>query len=272
MKHLFSTRDRIAREIKYHQILLFLDYDGTLAAIVDHYKSAKILQESKMLLRQIARNPQCRVAIVSGRSLSDVKKRVGLKNIIYVGNHGLEAVGPGIQYTSFVKIGVKSLFRKIKYDLKKHVGKIDGISIEDKNLTLSIHYRRIDRKDLVLFKKIFLKSVQPYLENQEIVINTGKKVFEIKPAVEWNKGSAVLWLMKRLKKNGTQKKVLPIFIGDDLTDEKAFLVLRNKGLCVRVGCRKSSVAQYCLRDVKQVARFLRMILECKSNPGIHRGA
>lgn len=267
-----GRQEDIKRILKGRRLLLFLDYDGTLAAIVDHYKSATILQESKMLLRQLAKNSQCRVAIVSGRALSDVKKRVGLKNIIYVGNHGLEAVGPGIKYTSFVQAHIRKLFRKIRSDLTKRFEKIKGILIEDKNLTLSVHYRQVNHKDLALFKRTFFKSVQPYLENREIDISQGKKVFEIKPAVEWNKGSAVLWLMKRLGKNGYRKKIFPIFIGDDVTDETAFIALENKGLCIRVGCGKTSAAPYCLKNINQVAQFLKTILDLKSGRIVHRGA
>ena len=266
MIHLFNKWDDIRGMLKRKKLLLFLDFDGTLAAIVDHYKSATILRKSKMLLSQIAKNSECRVAIVSGRSLSDVKKRVGLKNIIYVGNHGLEAVGPGIKYTSFAGASIRKLFRKIKSDLVKRVGKIKGILIEDKGLTISVHYRRVDRKDLALVKQVFFEIMwQSYHKDQKIDFCEGKKVLEIKPAVEWNKGSAVLWLMKRLRKNGYRQKVFPIFIGDDATDETAFIALKNKGLCIRVGCGKASAAQYCLKDINQVARFLKAIFDFKSD-------
>jgi trehalose-phosphatase len=263
MKHLFKKWKDIGKILKGRKLLLFLDYDGTLAAIVDHYKSATILQESKMLLRQLTKNSECRVVIISGRALSDVKKRVGLKNIIYIGNHGLEVAGPGIPYMSFVETDTRRLFHKIKSDLAKRVGGIQGVLIEDKSLTLSIHYRLVRRKDLVLFKQLFLESIWIYFKNQKIDFYQGKKVFEIKPPVKWNKGDAALWLIKRLQNRDCRRKVLPIFIGDDATDETAFIALKHEGLCIRVGCAKTSEAQYCLRDINQVARFLEIILDFK---------
>ncbi|HOW35481.1 MAG TPA: trehalose-phosphatase [Candidatus Omnitrophota bacterium] len=268
-KNFLERRDSSSCIFRERNIMLFLDFDGTLAAIVDHYKKATILQESKMLLKKIAECPECFVAIVSGRALSDVKKRVGLKNVIYVGNHGLELEGPGIRYTSFVKTGVKVLFRKIKFDLVKRVKKVKGVSIEDKGLTLSVHYRRVGRKDLILFEQMFSKSMWPYLMDGCISINKGKKVFEIKPAVKWNKGSAVLWLLKHFRKNGCSRKMLPIFIGDDVTDETAFIALKNKGLCIRVGCGETSAAQYCLRNINQVTHFLRAVLDSQKAASLY---
>ena len=271
MKNFFDQRENFRKDLKDKKLLLFLDFDGTLAAIVDHYKSATILQESKALLKQIAKDPGCCVAIVSGRALPDLKKRVGLKNIIYAGNHGLEIEGPGIAYTSFVKADVKSSFRKIKSDLLRRIRKIKGVLIEDKGLTLSVHYRRVDRKDLLLFRQIFLESAWPYLKSRRIGMSQGKKVFDIKPAVKWNKGRAALWLINYLGRRGHGRKTFPIFIGDDVTDETAFIALKKKGLCIRVGCGRPSAAQYCLRDINQVARFLRTVLDLKNGRIISRG-
>ena len=262
-KNFFEGRNGFVNLFKERNIMLFLDFDGTLAAIVDHYKSATILRESKMLLKQIAKIPECFVTVVSGRALVDVKKRVGLKNIFYAGNHGLEVAGPGINYTLFVEADVKRRLRKMHADLVRSVGRIKGVLIENKGLTLSVHYRRVADKDFIAFEQVFLECVWPYIKDQRIDISEGKKVFEIKPDVEWNKGSAVLWFIKHLRKNNRRQKFLPIFIGDDVTDETVFVALKDKGLCIRVGCRKTSSAQYCLENINQVARFLKTILNSK---------
>jgi len=266
MKHFFDDWATIKESLKDRTLVLFLDFDGTLAAIVDHYQSATILRRSKVVLRQLVRDPMCLVVIVSGRALCDVKKRVGLKNMVYVGNHGLEVAGAGIPYTSFVKADAKGLFRKIKCGLVRRVGKIQGVLIEDKILTISVHYRRVGSKDLFPFKRVFFESLRPYLKGRKIEIHRGKKVFEIKPAVHCNKGSTVLWLIKRLRKNNSRQKFFPIFIGDDVTDETAFVALKNDGLGIRVGCGKASAAQYCLKNVDQVTRFLKVILDFKKGP------
>ncbi len=264
MKLLFDEWEDIKKFLAGKKILLFLDFDGTLAAIVDHYKSATILQESKALLRQLVKDPKCFVAVVSGRALSDVRKRVGLKDIMYAGNHGLEVAGPGLAYTSFVGSEVQSLLRKIARDLEKHLGGIKGLLIEDKRLTLSVHYRRVDRQQVALLKTIFWEVIRPYLQTRRVDLSIGKEVFEIKPAVKWNKGAVVLWLIKHMRKNGQGRKTFPVFIGDDVTDETAFIALKRRGLCIRVGCAKVSAAQYCLKDINHVARFLKTVLDLKN--------
>jgi trehalose 6-phosphate phosphatase len=248
---------------KKSDIVLFLDFDGTLAAIVGHYKSATILKESKLLLKKLVGKPECTLAVVSGRALSDVEKRVGLKNIIYAGNHGLEVVGPGITYNTFVKANVRKIFRAIKGELTNNVGRIKGVHIEDKSLTLSVHYRLVKSKNVADFKKRLLEYLLPYVIDRKAVVTEGKMVFEIKPRIEWNKGSVVLWLLKRLKKNVGRKNILPIFIGDDVTDEAAFHALEGKGLCIRVGYNEASAAPYYLKDIKQVTSFLKTILDSK---------
>jgi len=245
-------------------VVLFLDFDGTLAEIADHYKNAKILKESKKLLKVITKDPESLVAVVSGRALSDVRKRVGLKNIIYAGNHGLEIEGPGIKYTTFVNSNIKHLLGKILHDLVGGIGSIPGVLIEDKSLTLSVHYRRVKSPHMLMLRKILMDTVSPYQKNKKIILHEGKKVFEIKPVADWDKGKAVLWLLKRLNKKKDIKKIYPVFIGDDVTDETAFRALKGKGLCIRVGKDERSAAPYYLRDTDQVARFLKTIINSKT--------
>lgn len=259
----FKVKEPFKALFRQSHIMLFLDFDGTLAAIVDHYQSATILQESKMLLSKIAKDPSCSVFIVSGRALSDVKKRVGLKRVTYAGNHGLEIEGPKIKYTFFVKMSDRIRFKLIKHDLMTHVGHIKGVLIEDKGLSLTVHYRLIELKNLALFKKKFLECLGPYLRKKEVSLREGKKVFEIIPKVKWDKGKAVLWLIDHFQRKTLKKKIFSVFIGDDVTDETAFIALKKKGLCIRVGASKISAAPYYLKDIKDVPRFLETVLDSK---------
>ncbi len=261
MKDFFKTHPNYRNIFQGQKIMLFLDFDGTLAEIADHYKNATILKESKKLLKAIASTPECLVAIVSGRALSDVKKRVGLKNIVYAGNHGLEIEGTGIKYTTFVKPSIKNLLKKILHDLAGKIGSIPGILLEDKTLTLSIHFRKVKKQDMLIFQKLLLETMAPYLKAKRVTMLGGKKVFEIKPVVDWDKGKAVMWLLKHFSKNKYEKKIYPVFIGDDVTDETAFKALKGKGLCIRVGKSATSAAPYYLRNTEQVAKFLRTVLK-----------
>lgn len=267
-KDFFAAHKNVKSFVDKKHVMLFLDFDGTLAAIVNHYESAKILRESKILLKKIAKVRDCSLAIVSGRALADVKKRVGIERITYAGNHGLEIEGIGVKSTYFVKTENRIRFKIIKNELRYIIKGIKGAFLEDKGLTLSLHYRQVRRADLASLRGKITDYLSFYVKNKEIFLNEGKKVFEIRPNVNWDKGKAVLWLMAQFKKKNAGKEIWPIFIGDDQTDESAFKALKFKGLCIRVGRSNASAAPYFLKDIKQVARFLREVINAKAE---HRG-
>ncbi len=269
MDYLSSDKwDEIKNRLKDKFIFLFLDYDGTLTPIVETPDKAVISQEAKELLKKLSKNHDCKIAIISGRSLNDVKNIAGIKDIIYVGNHGLEVEGPKIRFKSSVSPGLKRILRHINNELYGKLSKMRGVFIEDKGLTLSIHYRLVDRKDISLVNNIFTETTQPYILQNKIRISCGKKVYEIRPPVEWDKGKVVLWLLARQQFANGIDKVLPIYIGDDVTDEDAFKAVKNKGLTVFVGKPKKSYAQYYLKNTSEVMQFLRQLMELKKDTTI----
>jgi len=261
MEYLFSQWDKLKNRFSNKFMLLFLDYDGTLVPIVETPDKAVISQETKSLLNKLSTDPHCRVAIISGRQLSDIEAIIGIKNIIYAGNHGLEIEGPKIKFESQVSPRLKSIIRHIYEDALSKFGKIKGVLIEDKVLTISIHYRLVAEKDIQEFLSIFKEITDPYLVRDKIKINSGKKVYEIKPPVMWDKGKVVLWLLARQQFILGKNKILPIYLGDDVTDEDAFRVLKKKGLTIFVGGETSSEAQYYVKTVEEVVEFLRLISE-----------
>lgn len=265
MDYLFAQSGRIEVLLRHKFILLLLDYDGSLTPIVKKPQDAVISKGIKGLLQRIADNPDCALGIISGRSLQDIKKTVGIKDIIYAGNHGLEIEGPKIKFEVRVPSGSKSVMRNIAQGLRKSLARIKGAFIEDKGLTLSIHYRLVSKDGMPAFKRFFSEVTNPYAVRSKIKINPGKKVYEIKPPVKWDKGKVVLWLMKRQRSASGGKKVLPVYIGDDLTDEDAFKALKNKGLTVFVGRPRSSSAGYYLKNTGEVIKFLRLISEVRHN-------
>lgn len=254
--------------------MLFLDYDGTLTPIVETPNQAIIPSETKDLLEQLSRKPKCKLAIISGRALKDIKNIVGIKNIIYAGNHGLEIEGPKIKFAIPVSPDYRAILKKIKKSLNIKISSISGAFIEDKGLSLSLHYRLTDKKDIPLLKGIFSKVVSPYLgrnKSQEpqpnlvswdnIRIKSGKMVLEIGPAVKWDKGKVVLWLSAKQKAVLNRKSIIPIYIGDDRTDEDAFKAIKNKGLSIFVGKPKHSQSNYYLKNTREVVEFLKQILK-----------
>jgi trehalose-phosphatase len=256
MKYLFAYWNSIRRRIAGKYVVLLLDYDGTLTPIVETPDRARISKQIKQLLKALSMNPRCTLAIISGRCLKDIKKKVGLRSIIYSGNHGLEIQGPDIRFEAPVAPGYKTILQKIKSELKQILFPVKGILLEDKGLCLSLHYRLTDKKEVPFVRETFYQVVLPYLRLGKIKTETGKKVLEVRPAVEWSKGKAVLWLLSKRKSRLRGRPILPIYIGDDITDEDAFKALKNKGLTIFVGKPKRSHAKYYLKNTRDVSRFL----------------
>lgn len=258
MKYLFDHWEEIKEDLKSNELMFFLDFDGTLTPIVETPDKAILSTETKSLLSQLSKLTDCRVAIISGRSLTDIKQKIGVNNILYIGNHGLETKGLHV----IVSAQTERVLQRIKMELKRKLANIQGIILEDKGLILSVHYRLLSEENIKIVEKVILSVCRDGLESKEIDIMGGKKVFEIRPAVEWDKGHAILWILSGYEFD-EKEHILPICIGDDITDEDAFRAVRDRGLSIMIGEPKSSNAEYYLRDPDDVFRFLSRIYEIK---------
>jgi trehalose-phosphatase len=261
--YLFSDRRRIGKILRGRFIYLFLDYDGTLAPIADTPGSAVMSGRVKRLLSRLSETPECRIAIVSGRSLSDLEKRVRLKNIVYVGNHGFEIKGPQIKFESPVPARYWRSLEEIKARLRRQLSAIKGAIVEDKGYSLGVHYRLAAGEDITAVKNIFYAATLIYEVRDIIAVKTGKMALEIRPPIPWGKGKVVLWLLGRrlFAMRNKKTKVLPVYIGDDTTDEDAFESLKNRGVTIFVGGPKKTKARFYLKDTEEVAEFLEEILK-----------
>ncbi len=244
-------------------IFLCSDFDGTLAPIVKDPNRARISARTRKIILELSSVLQGHVAIVSGRAISDLMEKVGVKDLIYVGNHGLEISGKGINFRRSFKEGYKKALREMKEYLREALGSVNGVVVEDKGFGLSIHYRMVNSKERGLVKEAFSKMINLAIFKGKTLPREGKMVFEIRPLVKWDKGSAVKWLLSRVKKEKTGG-VWPIYIGDDLTDEDAFRAIGGKGLTIHVGNREDvSAAEYYVKDPSEVVDFLRKLLEIR---------
>jgi len=256
MRYLLDDLDKIKNKLRGRDLLLFLDYDGTLSPIAATPDKAVLPEGMKAGLKALADDPACRVAVISGRGLDDIKKRVGLKGIIYSGNHGLEIEGPQLKYKAVVSPLYKKAVGQIKGALTAKLSKIKGAIIEDKGFSLSLHYRLVRKNDVPLLKTILRRIVGDYPAKKRIMVRPGKMVFDIRPASGLDKGKVVLWLLARESFRRHGRKVTPIYIGDDATDGDAFKALRNIGITVCVCRERKSPAQYYLKGTGQVRFFL----------------
>ncbi|MGA8239606.1 MAG: trehalose-phosphatase [Desulfobacterales bacterium] len=250
-----SALNRIGEIIRWREgkkTVLFLDYDGTLTPIVERPEQADLAPEMRAILKILAE--RCTVAIVSGRGLKDVQKRVALEGLYYAGSHGFEIDGPGQERIRNEK-GSEALpaLNEAENELRSLLNDIQGALVERKKYSVAVHYRRVASGQVEMVEN----KVDDVLQRHSgLRKGHGKKVFELQPDVEWDKGRAVLWLMERLGLQG--EAVRPIYIGDDVTDEDAFRDLqeRGAGIVVHGGEKRSSYARYGLVDPEEVLTFL----------------
>lgn len=236
------------------KIALFLDFDGTLVPIQKDPARCFLSEEIKRRLQLLAYSNYCYLSILSGRSLSDIRKRIGIRRIYYGGNHGLDISGHGVRYTHPKALKAESIIKGVKQQLQKEIKDIGGAWLEDKKFTLSLHFRSVKKEELPFVKKIFYKTAAEFLEKNSLAVIEGKKVLELATNVLWGKGSAALWILKHLG-----DKCLPIYIGDDRTDETAFEALHKTGITIRIGKSKRTFADYYLKGHLEVTRLLKQI-------------
>ncbi len=237
-------------------VLLFLDYDGTLVPIQRSPGLALLPPSRRHFLRTLSKS--CFLAIVSGRPLAEIKKLVSIREIAYIGNHGLEISYKQRRWVHPEAREIRPALRDALIRIKRRAKDISGVLVEDKGLTGSIHYRLVDPALWDALKKIVKMEVGS--GNRELKMAEGKRVLEIKPNVEWDKGKGVRELIGWLD---YKRNPLKIYIGDDKTDEAAFGTLNKSkanGLTIFVGRREKTQARYRLANVSQVWRFLKTLL------------
>ncbi|HET6243731.1 MAG: trehalose-phosphatase [Bacteroidetes bacterium] len=250
IKHIPELKEKF----KNNKALLFLDFDGTLAPIVEFFEDAAMSEEMKELLERLASKYQ--VAVISGRGLSDVKNRVGLNNIYYAGSHGFEISGPnGFYQEHELAHKIIPVFDVLIPELNQKLKSIPGLKLERKKFTLAVHYRQVAQEK----QQEVIDAVENALKkHREVKAGKGKKVIEIRPNIDWDKGKAVSMLIHKL--DHSKNEYLPVYIGDDITDEDVFIILDN-GLGILVGEHGSQTyADYYLRDVQDVQNFLNQLL------------
>ena len=265
MEHLLSTWPAVSRQVEAaRHILLLADYDGTLTPIVERPELAALPPGRRRLLRALTESGCCILGIISGRALGDLQQKVGIEGIVYAGNHGLEIEGPGLRLIHPVAQEVRPVLRAIFQLLRHSLHTITGAFVEDKGLTLSVHYRMVEKEKADEVQRTVERVVGGPQKLGMVRVTAGKKVFEVRPEAAWDKGKAVRLLMRRYGKGGRRSGLLPIYIGDDLTDEDAFRVIEKygEGISVFVGeSEQESAARYYLKSPDEVETFLSRLLE-----------
>jgi trehalose 6-phosphate phosphatase len=188
---------------------LLLDVDGVLAPIVDVPHEAAVPEETRAELVRL-NGRYALVACISGRSGADARRVVGLDELVYVGEHGLELEPEAASWSD---------------QLQQFATSVDWEDVERKPLTITFHYRRADDEQEAL---AMLEAVAVRARHEGIVARFGRKVLELRPPLGAHKGTAVAHLL------GQRRLDRALYAGDDSTDLDAFRALEGLTLGVRV--------------------------------------
>ncbi|XP_010539763.1 PREDICTED: probable trehalose-phosphate phosphatase F [Tarenaya hassleriana] len=273
-----SSFGHIAAQARNKKIAVFLDYDGTLSPIVDDPDRAIMSDSMRAAVKDLAK--YFPTAIISGRSRDKVFKLVGLTELYYAGSHGMDIMTPGngsvspddpncIKSTDqqgkevnlfqpareFIQV-IHEVFSSL---VEKTKG-IKGAKVENHKFCASVHYRNVEEKDWSTIAQLVHDLLKQY---PRLRLTHGRKVLEVRPVIDWNKGKAVEFLLESLGLSNNDE-VLPIYIGDDKTDEDAFKVLREGrcgfGILVSTAPKESN-AFYSVRDPSEVKKFLKTLVK-----------
>ena len=227
---------------------LLCDFDGTLAPIVEDPSRARISPMAKRALSTISsRHP---VVIVSGRPIAYLRERIALPHLWYAGNHGLEWRFGAVRGAFAAPARTTKALRDVRRALAVLAKRYPGTQLEDKRLSLSFHFRSLSVADRTRLRKDVRAVCAPHVRAGVVMEEGHEFVFNIRPAQGFDKGSVARFALQHMPKG-----VLPIFIGDDATDEDAFHALRH-GITIRVGYRKGSAARYYVRTRRDVDALL----------------
>ncbi len=252
---LLQSWDELEARLAGKRPALFLDYDGTLTPIVSRPEMAVLPEDRRSLLRRLASTIP--TAVISGRGRDDVQRLVGLPELAYAGSHGFDIMGPGGTAVGHaVAEWIEPAIREAADAVRPKLEAIDGVLVEEKRFSFAVHYRLVDEASVGQVESIVDGAVaaDPRLKKA-----LGKKVFEIRPDFDWDKGKALLFLLEALRLDGPD--VVPFYIGDDVTDEDAFHVLRDRGIGVLVSeVPRATKASYWVQATWEVYAFFDKLL------------
>ena len=246
---------KLREKLKGRRPALFLDYDGTLTPIVSRPELAVLSDECRSVLERVAaRYP---TAIISGRGRNDVEGLVGLPNLAYAGSHGFDIVGPGGALVGHaVADWIEPVMERIAEMVRPRLAGVSGALIEEKRFSIAVHYRLADEASIPRIESVVDEAVAT---DSRLKKAHGKKVFEVRPDVDWDKGKALLFLVEALGLDSPD--VVPFYIGDDVTDEDAFEVLRGRGIGVLVSeVPRPTRAAYWVQAPWEVYAFFERLL------------
>jgi trehalose 6-phosphate phosphatase len=238
------------------RLIFFLDYDGTLTPIVSRPDLAIVSEEMKNTVEKLSK--LYTVAIVSGRFRKDVENLLGIENLFYAGSHGFDILGPGFEMIHPEAKKAISVVSEITAKLKKELEGIEGTLVEEKKFSVAAHYRLVENEEDIAKIQDLVESIAR--DKEEVRLMHGKKVFELLPNIDWDKGQAIRWIMDALKIPWEDATV--VYIGDDVTDEFAFRAIRTRGVPILVSTEdRFSSADFILTQPDDVKKLFDRLID-----------
>lgn len=234
------------------QIVVFLDYDGTLTPIVPRPEDAHLSPTMCNTLTALAN--AFPVAVISGRDLVDVKRRINIDSIYYAGSHGFDIAGPGGFHAEHeAAASFLPALEHAENALQQRLGMIPGTQVERKRFAIAIHYRRVAPERIDDVRTAVTEVGHSY---PDLRLTGGKKIIELRPQFDWHKGKALFWLIDIM--GFDDRQCMPIYIGDDVTDEDAFQAIGAVGIGILVcdQTRVQTAAHYRLTDIDAVGAYM----------------
>ena len=207
------------------------DIDGTLSPIALKPELARITERSREALQRLhSCNSLKVIGIVTGRPALEARQMVGIDDFVYMGNHGLELLNPksnqiifakeATSYASVVNTALEQLASELKALSNTNSDWVENVWVERKGITGSVHYRLSHNPDMA--RENILALVKNLEHVEDLRVTEGKMVVELRPAVEINKGTALVSLIESYGLSGL------IYIGDDKTDAEGFLAMKRR--------------------------------------------
>ncbi|UMB68528.1 trehalose-phosphatase [Mycobacterium paraterrae] len=233
---------------------VFYDFDGTLSDIVTNPDTARLADGAAEALTSLS--TRCPVAILSGRDLADVRERVGLPGLWYAGSHGFELTGPdGMHHQNDEAAAAIPVLAEAASELAEQLAGIAGVAVEHKRFGVAVHYRNAARDRV----GEVTAAVRDAGQRTALRVTTGREVIELRPDVDWDKGKTLRWVLDYIRDNEGGGRLLPIYLGDDITDEDAFDAVADDGIAIMVRHTddgdRATAAHYALDDPDQVREF-----------------
>jgi len=253
--HLLDQWPQVERRLRRAtRVALLTDFDGTLVPIRRRPGEVRLSRQVRALLAALAGNGVV-LGVVSGRRLSDVRARVGLRGIWYVGAHGYFLLPPTGQTMTLLKPNRIAEMKQAHRCLTQRLRGVPGIFLEPKQATVALHYRQASARGRRQARFVIQQLLK---EHPGLHLLSGKKVWELLPDSRVSKWTAIRQILRqeREQKGG---RWLVFYLGDDTTDERVFA--RMKGVTVAVGKHRHTSARFHLRSPAEVALFLERLRE-----------